>query len=395
MRRALAISYRTSRRKVSRRTFCSAATPPEPNSTSNNDNKHPATPAPSDADASKEPFIEHKKVWQNVDKKPIFPWRHETEPLERLVDPNISGGVLGPGLWPMPWWIKQLFTLTSAVHLNVPWYQVLTTSSWKQELADAAGFAFSQAVAGVLSNRYKVPFQTIVSEDGTIDFSTVTEKSDENETIDTVETEAENNEKDDETSPDIDYMMEKKLRKLYEASHEFGKDQMKIVLQTEPVHCELVSLLFIPYITRQAVNDAPSLKHSFRNMFRQVEKKRLDSETGQPINFVQLVREAFRIFEEYANSRAHFNPDEGYAEMESTVIAQVLITCDEVFSVTDVETGMIMQGNGKQQRVFHLVRLEVPVKEHISQDEGKPLFEIGSWQIVDWDDLEDGNIWFI
>ncbi len=200
-----------------------------------------------------------------------------------------------------------------------------------------------------------------MSEDGTIDFSTVTEQSDENETIDTVETEAENNEKDDETSPDIDYMMEKKLRKLYEASHEFGKD----------------------------------LKHSFRNMFRQVEKKRLDSETGQPINFVQLVREAFRIFEEYANSRAHFNPDEGYAEMESTVIAQVLITCDEVFSVTDVETGMIMQGNGKQQRVFHLVRLEVPVKEHISQDEGKPLFEIGSWQIVDWDDLEDGNIWFI
>ena len=234
-----------------------------------------------------------------------------------------------------------------------------------------------------------------MSEDGTIDFSTVTEKTDENETIDTVETEAENNEKDDETSPEIDYMMEKKLRKLYEASHDFGKDQMKIVLQTEPVHCELVSLLFIPYITRQAVNDAPSLKHSFRNMFRQVEKKRLDSETGQPINFVQLVREAFRIFEEYANSRAHFNPDEGYAEMESTVIAQVLITCDEVFSVTDVATGMIMQGNGKQQRVFHLVRLEVPVKEHISQDGGKPLFEIGSWQIVDWDDLEDGNIWFI
>mmetsp|Transcript_103 Transcript_103/g.213 ORF Transcript_103/g.213 Transcript_103/m.213 type:complete len:395 (-) Transcript_103:49-1233(-) len=394
MRRALAISYRTSRRKVSRRTFCSAATPPEQNSPSNN-NKHPATPAPSDADASKEPFIEHKKVWLNVDKKPIFPWRHETEPLERLVDPNISGGVIGPGFRPMPWWIKQLFTLTSAVHLNVPWYQVLTTSSWKQELADAAGFAFSQAVAGVLSNRYKVPFQTIVSEDGTIDFSTVTEKTDENETTDTVETEAENNEKDDETSPEIDYMMEKKLRKLYEASHDFGKDQMKIVLQTEPVHCELVSLLFIPYITRQAVNDAPSLKHSFRNMSRQVEKKRLDSETGQPINFVQLVREAFRIFEEYANSRARFNPDEGYAEMESTVIAQVLITCDEVFSVTDVATGMIMQGNGKQQRVFHLVRLEVPVKEHISQDGGKPLFEIGSWQIVDWDDLEDGNIWFI
>jgi hypothetical protein len=107
------------------------------------------------------------------------------------------------------------------------------------------------------------------------------------------------------------------------------------------------------------------------------------------------VREAFNIFEEYANSRAQFNRDERSAIMESTVIAQVLITCDEVFSVTDVATGMIMQGNGDKQRVSHLVRLEVSVKEHISPDGGKPLFEIGSWQIVDWDDLEDGNIWFI
>ena len=154
-----------------------------------------------------------------------------------------------------------------------------------------------------------VPFQTIVSDDGTIDFSTVTEttEANDNETIDAAaETEEAENEKDDDASPEVDYMLEPKLRKLYEAAHEFGKDQMKIVLQTEPVHCELVSLLFVPYITRQAVRDAPSLKHSFRNMFREVEKKRIDSETGQPINFVQLVREAFRTFEDYANSRAQF-----------------------------------------------------------------------------------------
>lgn len=154
MRRALGISYRASRRRIiSVRTLCSAAPSPPEDSPSNN--KHPSTPAtPSDADASKGPLIE-KKVWQNVGKKAIFPWRHETEPLERLVDPTMNGGVLGPGYWPMPWWIKHIFTITSAVHLNVPWYQVLTTSSWRHELADSCGFAFSQAVAGVLSNRYK------------------------------------------------------------------------------------------------------------------------------------------------------------------------------------------------------------------------------------------------
>jgi hypothetical protein len=97
-----------------------------------------------------------EKVWQNVKgRKTIFPWRHETEPLERLIDPNVHGGVFGPGMRPFPWFIKVLMTQAAAVHLNVPWYKVLTTSAWKQELADASGFAFSQAVAGVLSNTYK------------------------------------------------------------------------------------------------------------------------------------------------------------------------------------------------------------------------------------------------
>lgn len=250
-----------------------------------------------------------------------------------------------------------------------------------------------------------VPFQKIVSDDGSIEFDKVTDAEDGeaadadgdsgSATADTEDDPKETESEDDDVVPEYEYMMEEKLRKLYEASHEFGKDSMRIILQTEPVHCELVSLLFIPYITRQAVHDAPSLKHSFKNMFREVEKKRINPETGEPINFVQLVREAFKTFEVYVNSRAQFNRDDGYASMESTVIAQVLITCDEVFSVTDVATGMIMQGNGKKQRVSHLVRLEVPIKERIPPDGGKPLFEVGSWQIVDWDDLEDGNIWFI
>lgn len=250
-----------------------------------------------------------------------------------------------------------------------------------------------------------VPFQKIVSDDGAIDFSIVTPHQADDETDVTVKdseadpADTENlkdmKSEDDEFIPEIEYMMEEKLRKLYEASHEFGKDQLSVVLKTEPVHCELMSLLFIPYITRQAIHDAPSLKHSFRNMFREVEKKRIDSETGEPRNFVRLVHEAFKVFEEYVNSRAQFNRDDGSVTLESAVIAQVLITCDEVFSVTDVATGMIMQGHGEKQRVSHLVRLEVLVKERIPQDGVKPLFEVGSWQIVDWDDLEGGNIWFI
>lgn len=39
--------------------------------------------------------------------------------------------------------------------------------------------------------------------------------------------------------------------------------------------------------------------------------------------------------------------------------------------------------------VQHLVRFEMVIRE--STDEG---LEIGRWQIVDWDDLLEGNIFF-
>ena len=89
-----------------------------------------------------------------------------------------------------------------------------------------------------------------------------------------------------------------------------------------------------------------------------------------------------------------FRPEDGYAVLESTVIAQVLVTCDEVFSVTDVATGMLLQGNGTKQTVQHLVRLEVVVETRIPV-EGKSTNHVGSWQITDWDDLLGGNLWFV
>lgn len=231
-----------------------------------------------------------------------------------------------------------------------------------------------------------------MSEDGVVEFSTVTKVRDDeedatdDEEAETVDTEA--------VTPEVEYMMEEKLRKLYEASHEFGKDQMRIRLETQPVHCELVSLLFIPYLTRQAVHDAPSLRHSFRNMFRAVQKKNID-ENGNATGVVALAQEAFSVFQEYVNSRAQINRDDNVVSMQSTVIAQVLIECDELFSVTDVATGMLIQGHGEKQRVYHLVRLEVVVDEQIPLGGGKPVFDVQSWQIVDWDDLEGGNIWYI
>jgi hypothetical protein len=51
--------------------------------------------------------------------------------------------------------LRFIFLQLSAKNLNIPWYQGLFGSAWKQDLADASGWAFSQAVAGVLSNTYR------------------------------------------------------------------------------------------------------------------------------------------------------------------------------------------------------------------------------------------------
>jgi hypothetical protein len=78
--------------------------------------------------------------------------------------------------------------------------------------------------------------------------------------------------------------------------------------------------------------------------------------------------------------------------MQMTIVAQVSIQCDEVFVVRDTETGDIVQGdaNGNVNDVTHLVRFEIVVDMNAETGE----VGIGNWQITDWDDLLDGNMFF-
>jgi hypothetical protein len=82
--------------------------------------------------------------------------------------------------------------------------------------------------------------------------------------------------------------------------------------------------------------------------------------------------------------------------MESTVICQVLIHCDEIFCVKDAETGRLLQGHAdeKFRRVVHLVRFEQTVTTHWTDSGGILPFRVepGEWQITDIDDLLEGNL---
>jgi hypothetical protein len=111
----------------------------------------------SPAEASK---LVDKKVWQRLDnphRNSIFPWRHEIELLPRLLPPVYDGqdGLMGPGIPPIPGPLRFMFTQASARNLNIPMFRALFGTAWKQNLADASVWAFSQAVAGVLSNTYR------------------------------------------------------------------------------------------------------------------------------------------------------------------------------------------------------------------------------------------------
>ena len=100
-------------------------------------------------------------------------------------------------------------------------------------------------------------------------------------------------------------------------------------------------------------------------------------------------RDAFPIYQELIADMQ----EQGFAE--STVICQVLVSCDELFWVKDLSTGTIVQGyeDEKFRRVLHLVRMEMVVSTRPRQNPIIPFsMEQGNWQITDIDDHLDGNL---
>lgn len=77
-----------------------------------------------------------------------------------------------------------------------------------------------------------------------------------------------------------------------------------------------------------------------------------------------------------------------------TLIAEVSVDCLETLQVFDAETGELIQGNvdedgtAKEKEVQHLVRMEMATSRG---PEGGRL--LGSWQVIDIDDMLEGNVW--
>ena len=187
---------------------------------------------------------------------------------------------------------------------------------------------------------------------------------------------------------DCSPMLESHLINLYKSAHEHAKSKLSIQLQSQPHSAKLMNLFAVPFLTREEVQSKPALRHCFRSIVKDIEKQGL--EMGRRLNAVECFKVGMFSLNEMADKQYARNREE---KMQATVIAQVEIQCDEIFCVKDVDSGKVIQGDadGKVNDVTHLCRFEIVVD--ICPLSGE--IELGHWQITDWDDLLDGNIWFL
>jgi len=273
--------------------------------------------------------------------------------------------------------------------LGIPYLRAMFTD-WQGDLAESASYAFSQGVAGIMSNVYRVPFNSIDKNDseGKIDFQfpfdhkeeTSSEEKDSPDAEEESKSEptmAANNDSEEEFCPYVDAMLDRPLRNLYKSAHESGRDQIQIRLQMEPKRALVYEMFSMPFFNKAAVETDPSV---FERMKKIMATMPNDFGTG------------FQLLYSYLLEQVEIKD-----QFETTVEIQVLVDCDEVFQVHCKETGALLQGtpDGKARSVLHLVRMETTATTVFGETfPYLPSTTIGNWIITDIDDLLGPKKWY-
>lgn len=360
--------------------------------------------------------------------RPLFPWRSSPYPLPRLVKPErnnttsppdedsgdtneqissdeeyydsdyfTKGGPLGQGwISPMEPWFRAVLYANSMHLLNVSWPSIIlpwTRRKWEEDIEWCFCEAFLRGVNGMIYDTYMLDesddrdqnenIQSDESFDLVLDFDHTIRKH-KNTTEDGNRRILDQNEEH--------CMLQYNLRQLYQSAREHSlPSDTNIVLKTEPVGAEIESMFPVFGLSRSLVQDHPNLRHSYRNLAKRIERKHKEKrmEGKQKLNFLEIATIVAEGMDELMETSAKLS-DDGNGVI--TIVAQVSIHCREVFCVKDVATGEILQGypDNKPRDVTHLVRFEIVVKDDMLE----PQLLVGRWQITDWDDLLDGNVWF-
>lgn len=374
--------------------------------------------------------------------RPLFPWRSSPDHLPRLVQPakpsvensndteeeeieNITrleeyyesdyftkGGPLGSG-WPTPSepWFRGMLYANSMSLLGISWPSIImpwTRKDWEHDMEWGFCHAFSSGVSGMVEGIYALPGN---------DSSQIVEKDTESNSesfdvnvdisldpVPLVEM-SEDNEQSSKKSSDVvsekdEYnMIQQNLRQLYQSANEHSHpSKINIVLKTAPQSAQIESMFPVFGLSRSMVEDHPHLRHTYRNMMKRLQEKNKEAvqEGRNRLNPVEVGNFFYEGLSEVMERSAELSDDGQHACI--TIIAQVSINCKEIFCVRDVESGDIIQGysDGEPRNVTHLVRFEMVVREKLAteDEDGDWEIELGRWQITDWDDLCDGNVFF-
>lgn len=356
----------------------------------------------------------------------LFPWRHSPFILNRINPDSVEfmtqGAYPGPHLPFMNQFFRSLAWINAAGFLGA---KVLSYFSWQRELEEGFLYAFEVAVQEMLDDVYKN--SKTVSGDGNEeevienhknegieeDLGKMYKEGQDEATETTTETEADADATSNKESatedfpisfqhsitPTDDYhlkqasqedashhMIESTLISLYRSAHTFGKHKLEINLQSRPKAARLESLFVFPFLTRKEVGNHLHLKHCYRNIVKAIQTKTM--EAGRELNLYEIGNVVAEELDQLSAKQMKRNAS---GNMQITIVAQVSIQCDEIFKVVDTEIGDVVQGDkdGNVNDVTHLVRFEMVVDLTKDGD-----IQLGTWQITDWDDLLDGNMFF-
>lgn len=347
----------------------------------------------------------------------VFPWRHKVLPLPRLIHgtpEHAKQGLLLTSKSQRVYGNSSLNAIVTAyMFLNVPWYELFWISHFRDELSSDISWSFTQGVACLLSNLRSfgggdhIATDRIITEhnDGTcsIDFSETLEISRNAESgvchNSAVNSDVEVVIEDGDDKSGYNnailprQIFEEKVVELYQSSVEKvskienddskslaeEKQQLEVRLKMKPYHAEFITLYAIPYLSRRNSKSDPQLLDFYSEM----------------LNSPSRGRAAY-----LSHLRQEHLENKGY--MESTIIAQCLIWCDEEFYVKDLATGKILQGREaekesssdaqKMQQTPHLVRMERTVVTKRDPNTGNFENDQENWIITDIDDLLGGNL---
>ena len=338
----------------------------------------------------------------------VFPWRESAiSPLPRLaLNDDLSNFNSNSNS-------KFAIKLACSVELQVfSFWSFFVTKQWEQDIANNASWAFQMAVAGLMNRTFGIPLDAI---DNTIEEGVVvTHPSDiksaktrdekvlgndndsdndnndnDGDSNDGDKLESEEIESSASTAVCVQSMLEEKLISLYQPIPQLKekdgddhstKQPYQITFCLKPIASRLESIFMVPSLTRDDVNNNPSLKGAYTAIDKAwKEQKSMD-------NMRTLSKEMVQKTAHKGSKRS--------------IIMDVSIDCAEIFQIKDLISGKVIQGQGKgeidtndldlePEMTTHLVRFEMVTSKGIQQGQR----DIGSWYIIDIDDQLSGNVW--